>query len=208
MGNDNQNETANQNEQVQTQEQPTVNENQTTEQPKESELLKQNTELQIELRKQKKMIDEYSSQISKLKKQIADKTISESEKASQQTEEIAEIKEKLEKAEKNIAFRDTVDGYLALGMDKDFATKVAQLKMDGEEDLVNTSLRQFLDSERKRVKEETTAELFASMPAPVSGNGDGQIDYKKISEEKLNAGDAEGFIFAEMMRAKQVANNQ
>ena len=183
MGNDNQNETANQNEQVQTQEQPTVNENQTTEQPKESELLKQNTELQIELRKQKKMIDEYSSQISKLKKQIADKTISESEKASQQTEEIAEIKEKLEKAERNIAFRDTVDGYLALGMDKDFATKVAQLKMDGEEDLVNTSLRQFLDSERKRVKEETTAELYASMPAPVSGNGDGQIDYKKISEE-------------------------
>ena len=147
MGNGNQNETTTQNEQVQ---EPVV-ETQTTEQqgneqPKDSELLKTNAELQIELRKQKKMIDEYSSQISKLKKQLSEKVASESEKVTQQSEEISEIKEQLAKANKDIAFRNTVDGYMALGMDKDYATKVAQMKIDGEEESVNTLLKGFIPS--------------------------------------------------------------
>lgn len=214
MGNNNQNETVDQN--VQTQAQPqgaTGDDTQAqaqaqgagVEQPKDSELLKANAELQMELRKQKKMIDQYSSQISALKKELSEKIANEGAIATQQTEEIADIKEQLEKANKNIAFRDTVESYMALGMDKDYATKVAQMKMDGEEELVNSSLKAFLDSERKRVKEETTAELYAKMPAPVSGNGDGQIDYNKIYKEKLEAGDMQGAIHAQLMGAQQKA---
>lgn len=214
MGNNNQNETVDQN--VQTQAQPqgaTGDDTQAqaqaqgagAEQPKDSELLKANAELQMELRKQKKMIDQYSSQISALKKELSEKIANEGAIATQQTEEIADIKEQLEKANKNIAFRDTVESYMALGMDKDYATKVAQMKMDGEEELVNSSLKAFLDSERKRVKEETTAELYAKMPAPVSGNGDGQIDYNKIYKEKLEAGDMQGAIHAQLMGAQQKA---
>ena len=214
MGNNNQNETVDQN--VQTQAQPqgaTGDDTQAqaqaqgagAEQPKDSELLKANAELQMELRKQKKMIDQYSSQISALKKELSEKIATEGAIATQQTEEIADIKEQLEKANKNIAFRDTVESYMALGMDKDYATKVAQMKMDGEEELVNSSLKAFLDSERKRVKEETTAELYAKMPAPVSGNGDGQIDYNKIYQEKLEAGDVQGAIHAQLMGAQQKA---
>lgn len=213
-GNNNQNATVDQN--VQTQAQPqgaTGDDAQAqaqaqgagTEQPKDSELLKANAELQMELRKQKKMIDQYSSQISALKKELSEKIATEGAIATQQTEEIADIKEQLEKANKNIAFRDTVESYMALGMDKDYATKVAQMKMDGEEELVNSSLKAFLDSERKRVKEETTAELYAKMPAPVSGNGDGQIDYTKIYQEKLDAGDLQGAIHAQLMGAQQKA---
>lgn len=214
MGNDNQNATVDQN--VQTQAQPqgaTGDDTQAqaqaqgagAEQPKDSELLKANAELQMELRKQKKMIDQYASQISSLKKELSEKIATEGAIATQQTEEMADIKEKLEKANKNIAFRDTVESYMALGMDKDYATKVAQMKMDGEEELVNSSLKAFLDSERKRVKEETTAELYAKMPAPVSGNGDGQIDYNKIYQEKLEAGDMQGAIHAQLMGAQQKA---
>lgn len=204
MGNDNQNVTNEPNVQEQVQEPTTPVETQENpEQPKESELLKTNAELQLELRKQKKMIDQYSSQISNLKKQLSEKIANEGEKLTQQTEEIADIKEKLEKAERNIAFRDTVDSYLALGMDKDYATKVAQMKMDGEDDLVNSSLKAFLDSERKRVKEETTAELYKNMPAPISGNGDGQIDYDKVYQEKLNSGDLVGAIEAQLLGSQQ-----
>lgn len=214
MGNDNQNETVDQNVQTQAQPQGATGDDAQAqaqvqgagaEQPKDSELLKANAELQMELRKQKKMIDQYSSQISALKKELSEKIATEGAIATQQTEEIADIKEQLEKANKNIAFRDTVESYMALGMDKDYATKVAQMKMDGEEELVNSSLKAFLDSERKRVKEETTAELYAKMPAPVSGNGDGQIDYTKIYQEKLDAGDLQGAIHAQLMGAQQKA---
>ena len=214
MGNNNQNETVDQNMQTQAQPQGATGDDTQAqaqaqgagaEQPKDSELLKANAELQMELRKQKKMIDQYSSQISALKKELSEKIANEGAIATQQTEEIADIKEQLEKANKNIAFRDTVESYMALGMDKDYATKVAQMKMDGEEELVNSSLKAFLDSERKRVKEETTAELYAKMPAPVSGNGDGQIDYNKIYQEKLEAGDVQGAIHAQLMGAQQKA---
>lgn len=214
MGNNNQNETVDQNMQTQAQPQGATGDDTQAqaqaqgagaEQPKDSELLKANAELQMELRKQKKMIDQYSSQISALKKELSEKIANEGAIATQQTEEIADIKEQLEKANKNIAFRDTVESYMALGMDKDYATKVAQMKMDGEEELVNSSLKAFLDSERKRVKEETTAELYAKMPAPVSGNGDGQIDYNKIYKEKLEAGDMQGAIHAQLMGAQQKA---
>lgn len=165
----------------------------------ESEVIKENAELKIELRKQKKMIDEYSSQISDLKKQLNERIQTEGQNATKQTEEMAEIKEKLEKAEKNIIFRDTVESYMSLGMDKDYATKVAQMKMEGEEDLVNSSLKSFLDSERKRVKEEVTAELYAKMPTPISGNGDGQIDYEKQYNDRLAAGDVQGAVMAQLM---------
>ena len=215
MGNDNQNATVDQSQaQAQAQgqqaqvEEPQAQGNPSGEQPKDSELLKANAELQMELRKQKKLIDQYSSQISSLKKELSEKIANEGAITSQQTEEIADIKEKLEKANRNIAFRDTIESYMALGMDKDYATKVAQMKMDGEEELVNSSLKAFLDSERKRVKEETTAELYAKMPAPVSGNGDGQIDYEKIYKDKLDAGDLQGAIHAQLMGAQQKAQQQ
>lgn len=211
--NNNQNETVNQlsgDENVQAQEGQTtdltnVSEPQTSDQPKDSELLKKNAELEIELKKQKKMIDDYSSQISKLKKQLTEKIASEGAKVSQQTEEIEAMKGKLEKAERDIAFRNTVDGYLALGMDKDYATKVAQMKMEGEEESVNTLLKGFLDSERRRVKEETTAELYKNMPEPISGNGDGQIDYEKQYNEKLAEGDRIGAIMAQLSASQQAA---
>lgn len=173
--------------------------------PKESELLKQNAEMQTELKKQKKMIDQYSSEISKLKKQLSEKIASEGAKVTQQSEEIEEIKGELEKAKKDIAFRNTVDSYLALGMDKDYATKVATMKMEGEEESVNTLLKGFLDSERKRVKEETTAELYAKMPEPMSGNGNGQIDYEKQYNDKLAVGDVSGAILAQLEGAAQAA---
>lgn len=208
LSNNNQNATVNQNEQ--NLEQQDVNstatqEGQNVEQPKDSELLKANASMQIELRKQKKIIDDYSSQISSLKKQLSEKIASESSLTTQQTEEIALMRDELEKEKKKNAFRDSVDSYLALGMDKDYATKVAQMKMEGEEEAVNTLLKGFLESERKRVKEETTAELYAHMPEPASGNGNGQIDYNKIYQEKLAAGDLQGAITAQLMGAQQNA---
>lgn len=205
MGNNNQDETVNQNGQ-EVVEQPTQEQPPKDEQPKESELLKVNAELQTEVRKMKKMIDTYSSQISSLKKELSEKVATEGAQATKQSEEMESIKTELEKAKKDIAFRNTVDGYLAMGMDKDYATKVAQMKVDGEEESVNTLLKGFIDSERKKVKEETTAELYAKMPAPVSGNGDGQIDYDKMFQEKLNSGDLEGAIHAQLMGAQQKAN--
>ena len=196
---------------VQTPDEPTSNgvqtsdmpEQQPAEQPKESELYKKNAELEIELKKQKKMIDDYSSQISKLKKQLNEKIADEGAKVSQQNEELEAMKEKLEKAERDIAFRKTVDDYMTLGMDKDYATKVANAKMDNEEESVNALLKGFINSERRKVKEETTAELYKNMPDPVSGNGDGQIDYEKQYNEKLAAGDTFGAISAQLLAAQQ-----
>lgn len=214
--NNNQNDTTTQmsgNENVQTPEIPGVNEQDepqapatpVVEQPKESELFKKNAELEIELKKQKKMIDDYSSQISKLKKQLNEKIANEGVKVSQQTEELEAMKEKLEKAERDIAFRKTVDDYLALGMDKDYAVKVATAKMENEEESVNALLKGFINSERRRVKEETTTELYKNMPEPISGNGDGQIDYEKQYNDKLAAGDTFGAITAQLLAAQQQA---
>lgn len=207
-GNNNQNGTENQNlqEQQAQGEQQLQGEQQENQQivPKESEIMKQNADMQIELRKQKKMIDQYTSQISELKKKLNEKLITEGDKITKQTEELAELKERLEKAEQKNLFRDTVDGYMALGMDKDYASKVAQMKMEGEEELVNTSIKAFLDAERKRVKEETTQELYAKMPVPASGNGDGQVDYEKQAKDRLEAGDTQGYFAAMLMAGKQV----
>ncbi len=204
-GNNNQNATVEQNAQVQ---EPQTQETQTQETtpveiPKESEIMKQNADMQIELRKQKKLIDQYTSQISELKKKLTEKLVTEGDKITKQTEELEELKERLEKAEQKNLFRDTVDGYMALGMDKDYASKVAQMKMEGDEDLVNTSIKAFLDAERKRVKEETTQELYAKMPVPASGNGDGQVDYTKQAREKLDEGDTQGYFHAMLMAGKQ-----
>jgi hypothetical protein len=43
------------------------------------------------------------------------------------------------------------------------------------------------------------------MPEPISGNGDGQIDYEKQYNDKLAAGDTFGAITAQLLAAQQQA---
>ena len=80
---------------------------------------------------------------------------------------------------------------------------MAHADVDGDKALVNASIKSFMEAQAKAIEEKVKADIYAKMPIPVSGNGDGQIDYEKIYKEKLESGDLQGAIHAQLMGAQQ-----
>ena len=227
MGNNNQNETANQNAQASTQEQQqqeqqqqqqqVQNQQQTTEQqvqqsseqqtePSMADLMKALAELRVDNRKLKKANDSLASENGDLRKQVNAKLTEEELRAQTKAEKEEETNKRIAELEAKVALNDATKSYMSMGMPEELATKVAQADVDGDKELVNASIKAFMEAQAKAIEEKVKADIYAKMPVPVSGNGDGQIDYDKIYKEKLEVGDLEGAIHAQLMGAQQKAN--
>ena len=92
-----------------------------------------------------------------------------------------------------------------MNMTEELAEKVAQMELDGDMDSVATAIKTFQEAREKEVAEKVTADLYAKMPTPMSGNGDGQIDYDKQYQEALAAGNVAEAISAQLMASAQKA---
>lgn len=221
-GNNNQNATVTQNAQAQPQTQPQAEQNvqpqaqpqvqaqpQTDEgsaEPTIADLMKEIAELKVDNRKLKKANDSLSSEASGLRKQVNAKLTEEELRAQQKSEKEEETARRIAELEAKVALNDATKSYMSMGMPEELATKVAQADVDGDKDLVNSSIKTFMDAQAKAIEEKVKKELYAKMPIPVSGNGDGQIDYEKIYQEKLAQGDLQGAVHAQLMGAQQKAN--
>lgn len=227
MGNNNQNETVNQNAQTpaqeqqqqeqQQQQQQAQNQQQTTEQqvqqsteqqtePSMADLMKAIAELRVDNRKLKKANDSLASENGDLRKQVNAKLTEEELRAQTKAEKEEETNKRIAELEAKVALNDATKSYMSMGMPEELATKVAQADVDGDKELVNASIKAFMEAQAKAIEEKVKADIYAKMPVPVSGNGDGQIDYDKIYKDKLEAGDLEGAIHAQLMGAQQKAN--
>ena len=222
-GNNNQNATVNQNtqnQQVQQQveqqqaqqvEQPTQQAEQQTppepsNEPTIADLMKELAELKVDNRKLKKANDALSSENGGLRKQVNAKLTEEELRAQQKSEKEEEVAKELKELRTEVALAKATKRYMSMNMAEELATKVAQAEIDGDMDLVTASIKTFLDAQTKATEEKVKAEIYAKMPIPVSGNGDGQIDYDKIYQEKLESGDIQGAVHAQLMGAQQKAN--
>ena len=225
MGNNNQNATVEQNAQaqVQAQQQPQAQNQQTQNQepqptqtqepqntstepssePTIAELMKELAELKVDNRRLKKANDSLSSENGGLRKQVNAKLTEEELRAQQKSEKEEETARRIAELEAKVALNDATKSYMSMGMPEELATKVAQADVDGDKDLVNASIKSFMEAQAKAIEEKVKADIYAKMPIPVSGNGDGQIDYEKIYKEKLESGDLQGAIHAQLMGAQQ-----
>lgn len=199
-----------QNQQTQNQEpQPTqAQEPQTTpaepsSEPTIAELMKELAELKVDNRKLKKANDSLASENGGLRKQVNAKLTEEELRAQQKSEKEEEVAKELSQLRTEVALAKATKRYMSMNMEETLASKVAQAEIDGDMDLVTASIKTFLDAQTKATEERVKAEIYAKMPIPVSGNGDGQIDYAKIYQEKLEAGDLQGAIHAQLMGSAQ-----
>lgn len=222
MGNDNQNVTVNETEQQgQQSNQPTPSTQPTppvqTEQgnapqgevtPSIADLMKENAELKVDNRRLKKANDSISSEISTIKKQLNAKMTEEELRAQQKSEQEESVLNELKQLRKEVALTKATKRYMTMKMPEDLAEKVAQAELDGDMELVTQSINSFMDAQKKETEEKVKADIYAKMPVPVSGNGDGQVDYEQQYKEKLDAGDITGAIHAQLMASSQRANNQ
>ena len=222
-GNNNQNVTVNQNaqtpqesqaqeqqnQQIQTPPQETQTQIQQPEpnaEPSLADLMKAIAELKVDNRKLKKANDSLSSENGDLRKQVNAKLTEEELRAQQKSEKEEETAKRIAELEAKVALNDATKSYMSMGMPEELASKVAQADVDGDKDLVNASIKSFMEAQAKAIEEKVKADIYAKMPIPVSGNGDGQIDYDKIFKEKLEAGDLTGAIHAQLMGSQQKAN--
>jgi hypothetical protein len=166
--------------------------------PSSAEMMKEIAELKANNMKLKSSLDKTASEAGDLRKQL---------RARQTADEVeAEEKAKAEEARQNhiaelerrLNHNDAVKRYMSLGMNEEMADTVATAELDGDKNTVRDMLRRFMDAEKEAVREEVKKELLAQMPAPVSGNGDGQIDYQKQAIDALAAGDTRGFLAAQI----------
>ena len=222
-GNNNQNATVDQNAQVQQQQQaqnqqaqqpqgeqqPQVQQPQADPEPSNeptiADLMKELAELKVDNRKLKKANDSLASENGGLRKQVNAKLTEEELRAQQKSEKEEEVARELAELRKEVALAKATKRYMSMNMEETLASKVAQAEIDGDMDLVTASIKSFLDAQNKATEEKVKAEIYAKMPIPVSGNGDGQIDYEKIYQEKLEEGDLQGAIHAQLMGSQKKA---
>jgi predicted RNase H-like nuclease (RuvC/YqgF family) len=170
-----------------------------------ADLMKEVADLKVDLKRYKKANDSLSSENAGLKKQVNAKMTEEELRAQAKMEENDEIKKELADLRKEVALNKATKRYMSMQMPEELAEKVAQAELDGDMDTVTTTINSFVQAQKKEVEEKVTADLYAKMPIPKSGNGDGQIDYEKQYNEKLASGDIAGAISAQLLaNAKQM----
>lgn len=162
-------------------------------------MMKEIADLKVDLKRYKKANDSLSSENAGLKKQVNAKMTEEELRAQAKQDENEEIKKELSELRREVALNKATKRYMSMQMPEELAEKVAQAELDGDMDTVTTTINSFVQAQKKEVEEKVTADLYAKMPIPKSGNGDGQIDYEKQYQEKLASGDISGAIAAQLM---------
>lgn len=174
-----------------------------SDQPTIADLMSQIAEMKIDNNKLKKANDKLASENASLHKQVNAKLTEEELRAQQKSDENEEIKKELDALRKEVALNKATKRYLSMKMPEALAEKVATAELEGDMETVTQSINSFMDGQKKEVEEKVKADYLAKMPNPVSGNGDGQIDYEKQYNEKLAAGDVTGAILASLSGAQQ-----
>lgn len=170
-----------------------------------AEMMKELAEIRVDNKKLKKANDNLASENASLKKQVNAKLTEEELRAQQNSEENEAIKQELTDLRKEVALSKATKRYMSMNMPESLAEKIAQAELEGDMETVTTSINTFMESQKKEVEEKVKADLYAQMPNPASGNGDGQIDYEKQYNEKLAAGDNVGAIIAQLQGAAAAA---
>jgi hypothetical protein len=169
-----------------------------------AEMMKQIADLKVDLKRYKRANDSLSSENAGLRKQVNAKMTEEELRAQAKQDENDEIKKELSELRREVALNKATKRYMSMQMPEELAEKIAQAELDGDMDTVTTTINSFVQAQKKEVEEKVTADLYAKMPIPKSGNGDGQIDYERQYQEKLASGDISGAIAAQLMAsAKQ-----
>jgi predicted RNase H-like nuclease (RuvC/YqgF family) len=172
-------------------------------QPTIAELMSQIAEIKIDNSKLKKANDKLASENASLHKQVNAKLTEEELRAQQKSDEFDELRQELEKVKKENALNKATKRYLSMNMPEALAEKVATAELEGDMETVTQSINTFMDAQKKETEEKVKADFLAKMPNPISGNGDGQIDYEKQYNEKLAAGDINGAILASLQANAQ-----
>lgn len=174
-----------------------------SDQPTIAELMSQMAELKIDYNKLKKANDKLSSENASLHKQVNAKLTEEELRAQQKSDEFEELKQELAAVRKENALNKATKRYLSMNMPEALAEKVATAELEGDMETVTQSINSFMDGQKKEVEEKVKADFLAKMPNPISGNGNGQIDYEQQYNEKLAAGDVNGAILASLQAGAQ-----
>lgn len=174
-------------------------------QPTIAQLMKEIAEIKVDNKKLKKANDNLSSENASLKKQVNAKLTEEELRAQEKSDENEEIKKELTDLRREVALSKATKRYMSMNMPEALAEKVAQAELEGDMDTVTSSVTTFMEAQKKEVEEKVKADLYAKMPNPVSGNGDGQIDYEKQYNDKLAEGDRVGAIMAQLSAMQQAA---
>ena len=173
--------------------------------PTLAQLMKEVAELKVDNKRFKKANDALASENASLKKQVNAKLTEEELRAQQKSEKDEEIANELKELRKENALNKATKRYMSMNMNEELAEKVAQMELDGDMDSVANAIKAFQEAREKEVAEKVTADLYAKMPTPMSGNGDGQIDYEKQYNDKLANGDVRGAIEAQISGMFQAA---
>lgn len=189
---------------TQTAESQGTNDNQNVGEPTLAQIMKELAEVKVDNKRLKKANDSLASENAGLRKQVNAKLTEEELRVQKDTEEKEAIATELKELRNEVAITKATKRYMSMGMSEDLATKLAKSELDGDMDTVTSGINTFVQAQKKEEAERVTAELYAKMPTPLSGNGDGQIDYEKQYQEKLASGDVAGAISAQLMASAKI----
>lgn len=182
-----------------------TNDNSNVGEPTLAQMMKELAEAKVDIKRLKKANDSLASENAGLRKQVNAKLTEEELRAQKDSEEKEAFVNELKELRNEVALTKATKRYMSMGMSEEMATKLAQSELDGDMDTVTSGINTFVQAQKKEEAERVTAELYAKMPTPLSGNGDGQIDYEKQYQEKLASGDIAGAISAQLMASAQKA---
>ena len=126
----------------------------------------------------KDVFDKKASEAASLSKQLRDKQTDDEAKKADEEKLFNDMKEKIEKLEKEKAFSDLTSYYISLGYDKDLAADTAKARMEGDQKKEFANGEKHRQALEKKIKEE----LMKDTPRP-GGAGAGS-DGKDPAVEK------------------------
>ena len=168
-------------------------------------MMQELTDVKVDNKKLKRANDNLASENASLKKQVNAKLTEEELRAQQKSDEMEELRTRLAAQEKINKRNEATKRYMSMKMNESLAEKLANAELEGDMETVTSGINSFMEAQMKEVEERVKAEIYATMPTPASGNGDGQIDYAAQYNEKLAAGDVNGAILAQLEGAMQAA---
>lgn len=168
-------------------------------------MMQELTDVKVDNKKLKRANDNLASENASLKKQVNAKLTEEELRAQQKSDELEDLRSRLAAQEKINKKNEATKRYMSMKMGESLAEKLANAELEGDMETVTSGINSFMEAQMKEVEERVKAEIYATMPAPASGNGDGQIDYAAQYNEKLAAGDVNGAILAQLEGAMQAA---
>ena len=171
--------------------------------PSYADLVKQVSELSAKVGVLTKTKDKLASENGDLRKQLRAKMTDEEAAAKDKAERDEAVQNEIKDLRAKLNLNEAVKRYMSMKMSEEMAMTVAKAELDGDMDTVTASINAHMEAQKKEAEEKVKAELFAQMPNPQSGNGNGQIDYEKQYHDKLAAGDVQGAIEAQLLASQQ-----